>query len=146
MKEKILDLNDSICKNWCNETGRTKSYTLAFVYAAIIDIVIPIMLFFVGLPLLAVGFGMEGLFPDSIIISGYIGLIILIATFIGIVVLWIFLVKEIGIFGIFPIAMAIIVILIGLVPGIFFVARVLSFVPWHIVAVLLHWLLYIKLK
>ena len=139
----VKDVNRDLCKDFCDVAGDSGRYTFSWVHAILLDIVIPIGLFLVGITTSVIGVILEVLFsPLGIIVSGIAGLIILLVTIGAIVVITFLEFREIGIFILIPIVMTGIIIITGFIPIINIGSFLMSLVPWNIVAVVAHMFIY----
>jgi hypothetical protein len=139
------DLNRNVCGDFCDAAGKDNNYNKAFGVALALDIVVPIIVF-----LLVLGLG-GGILLQSILdlsdvwlVALALGGLVLGVALLGIVIFLTFvLFREIGLFGLIPTA---ITIGLSVIPILNLLSFVASLVPWNIMAIVLHILIYGNLE
>lgn len=135
-------MNEKLCGEFCDLAGKSRNYRKALLQAAFLDIVIPAVLFFVGLGVGLFFILLESSSPGFGVLVGFAGIIVFLVCAGAWFVLTFLLFREIGIFILIPIGMIILIILLGAIPLINILAFGLSLVPWNIVAALAHMFVY----
>lgn len=140
---RIKDIQRDLCKDFCDLSGKTGNYTKAWIIAIVLDIIIPIGLFFIGIGATLLGFLLEFFLPMlGGWIAGGIGLVLFLITLGAVIVLMFLEFREIGLFVLIPIGANGIIIILGIIPFLGIIAFILSLVLWNVVAVLSHIVIY----
>lgn len=140
--DQMRAVNDAFCPNktLCDRVSKTHNYRNALIYAALIDYLIPIIVFIVGIATSVIM--SVSVFPISIIVYFVLGtfsIILGIAVFIANLICLILLFREIGVLGVLPlVAWGIGIVLLLTIIGIP-LALFVFFVPWAVIAVAIHY-------
>lgn len=143
----IKKINRDLCKDFCDLTGKSGNYTMSWIYAIALDVVIPVILFLVGIGSTLIGIVLGIIIPaiGGILVGGVAIVIFLIA--IGVMIFVSFLLfREIGLFIFIPIGANALIIVLGLIPIINILSFLLMLFPWNVIAVVLHMILYGNFK
>jgi len=140
---KIKDIQRELCKDFCDLAGRDGNYWKVWIIAIVLDIIIPIGLFFIGIGATLLGFLLDLFLPAlGGLLAGGIGLILFLIT-LGVVIVLLFLeFREIGGFVLIPIGAHAMIIILGIIPFLGLIAFLLSLILWNVVAVLAHIFVY----
>lgn len=143
----IKKINRDLCKDFCDLTGKTGNYTMAWVYAIVLDIVIPFIFFLVGIGSTLIGIVLGIIIPAiGGIVVGAIAIVIFLIALGAMILVSFLLFREIGLFILIPIGANALILILGLIPIINILSFVLMLFPWNIIAVVLHMVLYGNLK
>jgi len=144
MADNVLkDVNRNLCQDFCDLAGRDDAYSQAWFFAILLDIVIPIASLILGLTfaftsalfiLLTMGLGILAVIPAAIMLS-------LMTIFIILAIIFL-LIRQIGIFVGIPIVMEFGISLLAQIPEIGFIFSALQLVPWYLIAVFVHLVVY----
>lgn len=138
----IKKVNRGLCQDFCDLAGKSGNLQKAWIYAILLDVVIPICLFLVGITISIGAFLLELLIPY---IGGTVVGVVAIVVFliaIGAIILVMFLLfREIGIFVIIPIGMDAVAIVLSVIPILNIIAFFMFLIPWSIISVVAHALL-----
>lgn len=145
MSTRIKDINRNACQDFCDLAGRDHKYGKSWMYALLLDIVIPIASLIIGITLFfasvifiifTAGLGLFVVIP----VLGIIYIIHIIVT----LVLILLLAREIGLFVGIGFFAEIIVSILTALPEVGIIFTPLNFVPWYVVSVFVHVLCYNK--
>jgi hypothetical protein len=143
--KKVKEINRGLCKDFCDIAGKSGDYGKAWIFAILLDIMVPIASFFVGITFF-IGGVISGIIPAiGGILLGIVGIIVFLIIIAAYLILSYMEFREIGGLILLPIGMMGIVIVLSMVPLVNIIAFIMSLIPWNIVAVFVHMLSYNKL-
>jgi len=144
---QIKEMNRNLCQDFCDLAGKKGNYALAWIYAILLDIIIPIALFFVGLTT-ALGGILLGMIIPALggVLLGVVGIVVFLIIIGAYIIISFLEFREIGGFIIIPLFMFGASIVIGVIPILGLIAFLLSIVPWNIVAIVVHMFVYDRLS
>jgi len=147
---KLKETHRKACNDFCDLAGRDDNYVQAFVIAIILDFALPIISIIIGfqLAIFTVVGTIFAFIIDiwlGVVTIGVFGITWIIFSGIGIVItilLIILMGRQIGLFVGLAVVSELLVIGLTSIPEIGIIFTPFGFVPWYLLAVIIHMLIY----
>ena len=147
---RLKETHRDVCGDFCDIAGRDNNYLQAIIFAVILDIVLPIVFVLVGIQVaviavvsLIVAFTID--IWLGIVAIGVVGIFVFVLAIIGLVItvlVVLLLTRQIGICIVLAILSEIVVMGLRALPNIGWIFSLLGLVPWYLLAVGIHMLVY----